>query len=69
MVNKNGKYQNKMQDDRITRLEDQFVSVCSKYNEEIGDIRERMAEIGANQKLLMYFMLLVLGGVVGLFFK
>ena len=60
---------NKEQDRRLTNLENRFIEVCAKYNEEIGDIRIKVAELRANQKILMWFMLLVLSGIVGLFFK
>ena len=69
MPQKNNNYHNSEQDRRITNLENQFIQVCSKYNEEIGDIRIKVTELSTNQKILLWFMFMILGGIVGLFFK
>ena len=63
------KYQNKIQDERITRLEDQFANVCSKYNEEIGEVKVNIARLATNQRTLLWFMFAVLGGVISLWLK
>lgn len=60
---------NKEQDRRITSLEEQFIQVCAKYNEEIGDIQIKLTELSTNQKFLLWFMFAILGGIIGLFFK
>ena len=69
MPQKNNNYHNSEQDRRISELESRFVEVCSKYNEEIGDIRIKVTELSTNQKILLWFMFMILGGIVGLFFK
>ena len=51
MPQKNNNYHNSEQDRRITNLENQFIQVCSKYNEEIGDIRIKVTELSTNQKI------------------
>ena len=39
----NGKYQNTIQDQRMTKLEEDFREVCSNYNHEIGEVRDSIA--------------------------
>ena len=63
------KYQNEQQDKRICRLEDDFKVICQNYNEEIGGVKEDIASIKANQKILVAFMLIQISAVIGLFFK
>jgi hypothetical protein len=62
-------YQNKIQDSRISKLEDEFRTVCSNYNHEIGAVQIDIAEIKANQKILLWFMFAMLGGIIALYFK
>jgi len=69
MPQKNNNYHNSEQDRRISELENRFVEVCSKYNEEIGEIKIKITELSTNQKILLWFMFMILGGIVGLFFK
>ena len=65
----NQKYQNSIQDQRITSLEKQFSQVCQNYNEEIGGIKVDIASIKANQKITLGFVMLTVAALVGLFFK
>lgn len=70
-MTKNGinKVVNKEQDRRINAIEEKFNSVCEKYNEEIGDIQNKITELATNQKFLLWFMFAILTGIIGLFFK
>ena len=69
MPKKNNSYRNEEQDRRLSALEEQFIEVCNKYNEEIGEIKIKITELSTNQKILLWFMFMILGGIVGLFFK
>lgn len=62
-------YQNNIQDQRITYLENRFNTVCENYNHNITQIKVDIASIKANQKYLVWFMLAFLGGLIGLFLK
>lgn len=62
-------YQNGIQDQRISKLEEDFRTVCTNYNHEIGAVQVDIAEIKANQKILLWFMFAMLGGIVALYFK
>jgi hypothetical protein len=65
----NTPYQNEIQDKRITSLEDRFNTVCENYNHNFTTIKVDIADIKANQKILMFFMLAVIGTLISLFFK
>jgi len=63
------KYQNNIQDQRITSLEDKFDKMCENHAHDISSIREDIASIKANQKFLVWFMLLQIGAIVSLWIK
>ncbi len=62
-------YQDKTQDKRITALEERFNRICENYNHNFTTVKVDIAEIKTNQKLLMGFMVAVVGGLIGLFFQ
>lgn len=68
MTEKNN-YRNELQDKRISTLEEQFVKVCDHYNHQITKISVDMADIKANQKIIMWFLGVVVVSLVGLFFQ
>lgn len=68
MTEKNN-YRNELQDKRISTLEEQFVKVCDHYNHQITKISVDMADIKANQKIIMWFLGVVVVALVGLFFQ
>jgi len=62
-------YQNNQQDQRITNLEKDFRIVCDNYNHEISYVQIDIAEIKTNQKILLWFMFAIIGGIIALYFK
>lgn len=70
------KYQNEIQDKRITAVEDRMVQITDYYNHQITAIRSeisecniKLASIESNQKVLMWFMFAIVGALIALFFK
>ena len=63
------KYQNNLQDQRIASLEDKFSKMCDNHAHDVGGIRIDIADIKANQKYLIWFMLAILSAVISLWIK
>ena len=65
----NMKKQNDYQDERITKLEDKFSLMCDNHAHDITSIRENLASIKANQRIVLYFIGLIAAALVGLWIK
>ena len=63
------KYQNDIQDKRLTSLEEKFSTMCDNHAHDISDIRESIAGIKANVKILVWFMLAQIGAIISLWIK
>lgn len=61
--------QNDYQDQRLTSLEDKFSKMCDNHAHDVLNIRESIADIRANQKYLIWFMLAILSAVISLWIK
>jgi len=69
-------YQNQIQDKRISALEEQFVKVCDHYNRQITNYNHQitkisvdMADMKANQRIIMWFLGVIVVALVGLFIQ
>ena len=67
---------NEYQDQRITSLEDKFSKMCDNHAHDIQNIKDSVsgvkvdiAGIIATQKVILTLIVLIFGGLVGLFFK
>ena len=61
--------QNEYQDQRITKLEDKFSTMCDNHAHDVAGIKVDISSIKANQKFLVWFMLAEIAAMIGLFFE
>ena len=62
-------YQNYQQDERIKSLEDKFGEMCDNHSHDITDIKVAISSIKTDLKYLVWFMLTMLAGIIGLWIK
>jgi len=62
---KNNIYQNSQQDIRLANVEKHIEII----NRELGDVRTDIYGIRATQKIILAFIMMIFGGLIGLFFK